>query len=98
MSVGERHTFSSQPVEVRRRNSAVGVEYGDIAVTHIVRKDDQDVWPKCLALGHSNVRPYRYQYEYKPKCRRDEVHLHKMPSQTSGPNIGRARILIELTP
>ncbi len=38
MGVGENQAFSCQPVQVGRGDSAVAVEDGDIAITHVAKK------------------------------------------------------------
>jgi len=43
MGIGEQHPFAGEPVDVRRHDLRLRVVGGAIAVTHVVREDDEDV-------------------------------------------------------
>ena len=43
MRVCENQAFSCELVEVGRGDSAIAVENADIAITHVISEDDQDV-------------------------------------------------------
>ncbi len=44
MGVGEPHPLGREAIQVGCRNFRIGVLAGHVAVTHVVCKDENDVW------------------------------------------------------
>ena len=49
MRISEAHSFTRQPITMRRRSLTAGM--GEVPVTEVVGKDDDDVGRTLLSLG-----------------------------------------------
>ena len=54
MGVGERHPISSQSVQIRRFDFGVRVQCLDVAITHVVGEDKDDVGSILCTDGDRN--------------------------------------------
>ena len=65
MVVGKDKALARQPIDMFRLDPAVRIDGPDIAVPHVVREADQDVWPAVFARFSANrfLRDSRCQNE-----------------------------------